>query len=158
MLEQILHFVVGGLSEIRVVPADGAEVRELERTDDLVHLAPQGRSIFDVFNPRFDRLTSADGVEREDTPERRLPDGRTFRRTYRIAKVRWVDQVSESELCYYVDGKRYAQAFEMRWYLRAELEHLLARAGYRVRAMYGDFARGPLVDGAPEQVVVAERD
>jgi SAM-dependent methyltransferase len=121
------------------------------------HLAPQGRLIFDVFNPHFDRLTSADGVEREDTPQRRLPDGRSFRRTYRIARVRWVDQVSEAELIYYVDGKRYVQAFEMRWYLPAELQHLLARAGFTVRLMYGDFARGPLVDGAPEQVVVAER-
>ena len=120
------------------------------------HLAPQGRFVFDVFNPRFEILVSADGTEREDTPATRLPDGRTFRRAYRIARVRWVDQVSESELIYYVDGKRYVQSFEMRWFLPAELQHLLARAGFRVRQAYGDFARGPLVDGAPEQVVVAE--
>jgi SAM-dependent methyltransferase len=120
------------------------------------HLAPQGRFVFDVFNPRFAILVSADGTEREDTPETRLPDGRVFRRSYRIARVRWVDQVSESELIYYVDGERYVQAFEMRWFLPAELQHLLARAGFRVRQVYGDFARGPLVDGAPEQVVVAE--
>ena len=120
------------------------------------HLAPQGRFVFDVFNPRFAILAGADGTEREDTPETRLPDGRVFRRSYRIARVRWVDQVSESELIYYVDGKRYVQAFEMRWFLPAELQHLLARAGFRVRQVYGDFARGPLVDGAPEQVVVAE--
>lgn len=119
------------------------------------HLAPQGRLIFDVFNPRFDLLVSADGVEREDTPEQRLADGRTLRRTYRIARVRWIDQVSEAELIYYVDGKRYVQAFEMRWYLAAELRNLLARAGFRVSAMHGDFARGPLVDGCPELVVVA---
>lgn len=121
------------------------------------HLAAQGRFIFDVFNPRFDVLTSAGGVEREDTPEQRLPDGRTLRRAYRVARVRWVDQVSEAELIYYVDGKRYVQAFELRWFLPAELQHLLARAGFRVRAVYGDFARGPLVDGAPEQILVAER-
>lgn len=120
------------------------------------HLAPQGRLVFDVFNPRFDMLVGADGVEREDTPEQRLPDGRTFRRTYRVARVRWIDQVSESELVYYVDGTRYVQAFEIRWYLAAELRNLLARAGFRVRALYGDFARGPLVDGCPELVVTAE--
>lgn len=120
------------------------------------HLARDGRFIFDVFNPRFDVLTSAGGAEREDTPDQRLPDGRTFRRAYRVARVRWVDQVSEAELIYYVDGERYVQAFELRWFLPAELQHLLARAGFRVRAVYGDFARGPLVDGAPEQVVVAE--
>jgi SAM-dependent methyltransferase len=122
------------------------------------HLAPGGRLIFDVFNPRFDVLVSADGVEREDTPEQRLADGRTFRRTYRIVRVRWIDQVSEAELVYYVDGKRYVHAFEMRWYLAAELRNLLERAGFRVREIYGDFARRPLVDGCPEIVVVAERD
>jgi hypothetical protein len=110
-----------------------------------------------VFNPRFEILVGVDGVEREDTPEQRLPDGRTLRRTYRIARVRWLDQVSESELIYYVDAKRYVQAFEMRWYLLAELEHLLARAGFRIRTAYGDFARGPLRDGCPELVIVAER-
>jgi len=48
--------------------------------------------------------------------------------------VRWIDQVSEAELVYYVDGKRYVQAFEMRWYLAAELRHLLAARGIsRVR-------------------------
>ena len=119
------------------------------------HLAPQGHFIFDVFNPRFDRLVGAGGVEVEDTPERRLPDGRTLRRAYRIARVRWLDQVSESELIYYVDGERYVQAFEMRWYLAAELRHLLARAGFQLLAMYGDFARGPVVDGCPDLVVVA---
>jgi len=119
------------------------------------HLAPGGRFIFDVFNPRFDKLVGADGVEREDTPEQRLPDGRTLRRTYRIVRVRWLDQVSEAELIYYVGGQRYVQAFEMRWYLAAELRHLLARAGFRAREIYGDFGRGPLVDGCPELVVVA---
>jgi len=121
------------------------------------HLAPGGRLVFDVFNPRFDMLVSAGGVEREDTPEQRLADGRTLRRSYRVARVRWVDQVSEAELIYYVDGKRYVQAFDMRWYLAAELRHLLARAGFRVREMYGDFARGPVVDGCPELIVVADR-
>ena len=120
------------------------------------HLAPTGRFIFDVFNPRFDALTSADGVEREDTPELQLPDGRTLRRGARVTRVRWVDQVSETELIYYVGGKRYIQAFEMRWYLAAELQHLLARAGFRVREMYGDFARGRLADRSPEIIVISE--
>jgi len=121
------------------------------------HLTPTGSLIFDVFNPRFDALTSADGVEREDTPELQLPDGRTLRRGARVTRVRWVDQVSETELIYYVGGKRYVQAFDMRWYLAAELQHLLARGGFRVREMYGDFARGPLVDGSPEIVLISER-
>lgn len=126
------------------------------------NLAPGGRFIFDVFNPDFAALARADGVEREDTPEQPLPDGRSFRRAARVERVRWVDQVSETELIYYVSARpgatpeRFVQAFEMRWYLRAELLHLLARTGFRVRELYGDFARAPLVDGSPEQVVCAE--
>lgn len=158
-------FNLGSGATYSLIIAPFRVVQHLTTVDDQLrflaavarHLAPRGRFIFDVFNPRFDLMTSADGVEHEDTPEHRLPDGRTLRRGWRIAKVQWVDQVSEAELIYYVDGKRYVQAFEMRWYLPAELQHLLARAGFTVRQMYGDFARGPLVDGAPEQVVIAEK-
>jgi SAM-dependent methyltransferase len=127
------------------------------------HLVSDGRFVFDVFNPSFAKLTSVDGREEEDTPELALPDGRTMRRTARVTRVRWVDQVSEIELIYYVaprrgaNPERFVQAFDMRWYLAAELEHLLARAGFRVREMYGDFGRGALVDGSPDIVTIAER-
>jgi SAM-dependent methyltransferase len=119
------------------------------------HLAPGGRLVFDVFNPNFGMIVGADGQEREEIPEQPLPDGRVFRRAFRIARVRWLDQVSEVELIYYVSGARHVQAFEMRWFLRAELEHLVARGGLRVQTMYGDFQRGPLVEGCAEQIVIA---
>ena len=127
------------------------------------HLAPEGRFVFDVFNPHFSALAAVDGIEREDTPEQRLPDGRSFRRTARVSRVRWVEQISEIELIYYVSptpgaqADRHVHAFDMRWYLRAELEHLLARAGFRVEAIYGDFARGALSDDSPELVVCARQ-
>ena len=127
------------------------------------HLEPGGRLVFDVFNPDFARLVGADGQEHDETGEIMLPDGRSFHRTYRIVRVHWSLQTSDSELIYYVTPRpgaavqRYVQAFPLRWYLRAELEHLVARAGFRLREIYGDFSGGPLVDGAPEQVVVAER-
>jgi SAM-dependent methyltransferase len=127
------------------------------------HLAPGGRLIFDVFNPNFAALLSADGIEREDTPETALPDGRTFRRAGRVARVRWIDQVSEIELIYYISSasgaqvERHVQSFDIRWFLRAELVHLLARGGFRVRSIYGDFDRSTLTDGSPDQIVCAER-
>jgi len=127
------------------------------------HLAPGGRLAFDVFNPNFSALVSADGIEREDTPETAMADGRSFRRAGRVSQVRWIDQVSEIELVYYVSSEpggkiqRYVQSFDMRWYLRSELVNLLARAGFIVRSIYGDFDRSPLTDNSPEQVVCAER-
>ncbi len=165
MLQQrdIRDFALGAKYALIIAPF--RVVQQLARIDDQLrflaavahHLAPTGRFVFDVFNPRFDALTSADGVEREDTPELRLADGRTLRRGARVTRVRWVDQVTETELIYYVGGKRYVQAFDMRWYLAAELQHLLARAGFKVRAMYGDFARSALVDASPDIVTIAER-
>ena len=92
-----------------------------------------------------------------------MPDGRSFRRTGRVVGVRWIDQVSEIELIYYISGKpsepveRHIQSFDMRWFLRAELVHLLARAGFRARSIYGDFDRSSLTDKSPEQIVCAER-
>ena len=126
------------------------------------HLAPKAKLVFDVFNPSFSVLAAADGLEHEDTPETPLPDGSSFRRTGAVKRIRWIDQVSEVELAYYVtsasgkETQRFVQAFDMRWYLRAELVHLLARAGYRVETMYGDFDRSPVTDSSKELIVVAE--
>lgn len=127
------------------------------------HLVAGGRFVFDVFNPSFPRLVAHDGAEHDDGPAVPLPDGRIFRRTYRVSRVRWVDQVSETELIYYVaPGKgqpfeRRVQAFDMRFFLRAELEHLLARTGFEITDMHGDFAGEPLTDDAPRIVVRARR-
>lgn len=128
------------------------------------HLERGGKLIFDVFNPNFAALVAADGVEREDTPPTRLPDGRVFRRTGRVKRVRRVDQVSEIELTYYIvrdggeDARLFVHSFDMRWYLRAELIHLVERGGFGVSAIYGDFDRSPLTDDSPEIIIVAERD
>jgi SAM-dependent methyltransferase len=126
------------------------------------HLGPDGRFVFDVFNPSLTALTSDRSVEHEDTPPIPLTDGRTLSRSFRVPRVRWIEQVIEAELIYYVtetDGvtHRHVQAFDMRWFHRAELEHLLVRAGFTVDVVYGDFSRGPLTDAAPDLVVVCHR-
>ena len=127
------------------------------------HLEPGGRLAFDVFspNPRY-LVDDSRAKEREDTPETPLPDGRSFRRTGRVTKVHIVDQYSEVELIYYVrnaDGttRRLVHAFLMRWFWRYELEHLLARGGFRVVSIYGSLDRTPLTDDSPEMIVIAER-
>jgi SAM-dependent methyltransferase len=127
------------------------------------HLVPSGRLVFDVFNPSFPRLVTVDGSEHEDTPETPLPDGRVFRRSARITSVRFIEQVNEVELIYYVGlakgvmPDRYVHGFAMRWYLRTELVHLLARAGFLVDSIRGDFDGDDLAEGSPEMVVTATR-
>jgi SAM-dependent methyltransferase len=126
------------------------------------HLEPGGRLVFDVFNPNMRYMIEDRTTEREDTPEVQLPDGRSFRRNGRVAAAHIVDQYNEIELIYYVreaDGseRRIVHAFLMRWFWRHEVEHLLARCGFRVRAVFGDFNRSPLTDASPEMIFMAER-
>jgi SAM-dependent methyltransferase len=127
------------------------------------HLQRGGRLVFDVFNPDIRLLAdSTRSEEREDTPETPLPDGRTLRRTGRVIAVHSVEQYSDVELIYYVqhpDGRaeRLVQSFPMRWYMKSELIHLLARVGFRVTGIWGDFDRSPLSDGSPEMIFIAER-
>jgi len=125
-------------------------------------LGPRGRLIFDVFNPKIQRLIEDRTAEQEDTAEVALPDNRSFRRTGRVAAVHIDDQYSEVELIYYVRGadgstQRLVHGFLMRWYWRYELEHLLARCNFRVKAVFGDFNRSPLTDESPEMIFITER-
>ena len=46
--------------------------------------------------------------------------------------------------------------FQMRWFHRFELEHLMARAGFDDVRIYGDFDRSPVGRDSPAFVVVAE--
>jgi SAM-dependent methyltransferase len=101
------------------------------------HLEPGGRLIFDVFNPSLRALVEDRSDEREDTPEVQLPDNRSFRRAARVAAVHVVEQYSEIEIIYYVRGadgseQRLVHGFLMRWFWQHEVEHLLARCGFRV--------------------------
>jgi SAM-dependent methyltransferase len=128
------------------------------------HLAPGGQFVFDVFNPHFAMFVRDRSAEAEDTPAFMLPDGRTLRRTARIPRVNYVDQLSETELIYYItaagqaEPQRYVQRFDMKWYLRAELVHLLARAGLTVRDVRGDFDASPLTDQSNEQIFFAVKN
>ena len=126
------------------------------------HLDPGGRLLFDVFNPHFAAMTRDRSAEVEDTPEFALGDGRYLRRASRVPRVHWAEQLSDVELIYYVrsgsDVERVVHAFPMRWYGAPELQHLLARSGYRVEGIYGDFDGGALRDDSPEIVVAAVRD
>lgn len=120
---------------------------------------PGGRFVLDVFNPAYPMMISDRSAEVEDVAERPIGDGRFVRRTVRVTKVHWAEQVSDVELIYYVrtgeHTERVVQAFPMRFYTPAELEHLVARAGFQLEAMYGGFDRQPLVDESPEIVVTA---
>ncbi|MGH9804571.1 MAG: methyltransferase domain-containing protein [Candidatus Acidiferrales bacterium] len=125
------------------------------------HLPRGGRLVFDIFQPNLAMLHDpAFTEEREEFPEIKLPDGRRFRRASRVAAFRRAEQINEVEIITYVrhpDGRqeRLASAFPIRYFFRYEVEHLLARAGFRLQALFGDFDRSPLRADSPEMIVVA---
>jgi ubiquinone/menaquinone biosynthesis C-methylase UbiE len=50
---------------------------------------------------------------------------------------------------------RRTMRFTMRWYYRYEIEHLLARAGFTLRAIYGSYDLDEYITGSPRLITVA---
>lgn len=147
--------------------------QHLESVDDQLaclacvreHLTPQGRLILDLFNPNLAMLVSENALtEGGSEPEFTMPDGRRVQRRHRLVRRDPVRQLNQVELFYYVthrDGRqeRLVHAFPMRYLFRYEAEHLLARAGFRVTDVYGDYDRTPFEahPSAPELILLAQR-
>jgi hypothetical protein len=87
-----------------------------------------------------------------------MPDGRRVVRRFRNARRDWLVQVQDVELIYYVthpDGRqeRLVHAFPMRYLFRYEAEHLLARCGFRIEALYADYDRRPYGTTYPGELI-----
>jgi len=127
------------------------------------HLAPSGWLILDMFQVNPAALDNPEWMrEREDTPETKLPDGRSFRRTARIAAFHRAEQVNDVEFAVYVTHpggrtERHSQTFPMRYFFPKEVEHLLARTGFRAVNIFGDFNRSPLANDSAEMLTIAEK-
>lgn len=127
------------------------------------HLAPGGRVVLDMFqvNPAATYDVSWQ-QEREDTPEITLPDGRRFRRTHRVVAFHRARQCNEIEFIHYFahsDGRTERQTTTglIRYFYPLEVEHLLARCGFRVAAVYGNYDRSPFSDDSPEMIFVGAK-
>lgn len=127
------------------------------------HLEPGGRLALDLFNPSLPALTDDSRFsEQPPEPEVQLPDGRRFYRTWRTADRNWFTQVQQVEMYYYVtypDGhqERGVHAFPMRWLYRWEAEHLLARCGFEVEHLYGDYDKREYGSKYPGELIFVAR-
>ena len=127
------------------------------------HLTSDGLLAFDVYNPSIPHLAEADyQSERADAGEVLLADGRRVQARSRIAWRDYFAQTQQVELIYYVthcDGRqeRVVHSFPMRYLFRYEVEHLLARCGFDVLAVYGDYDRSPYGKEYPGELVVVAR-
>jgi SAM-dependent methyltransferase len=126
------------------------------------HLAPGGQLILDLFQTDPRRMHDpAFFKERAIPGEAALPDGRRLRLAERAVALHRAIQSNDVELIFYVthpDGRveRIVNAFRVRYFFRYEVEHLLARAGYRVVELFGNFDRTPLRDDSLEMIFVAQ--
>jgi hypothetical protein len=139
------------------------EVKEQMACLDCVrkHLMPGGRLILDVFQTDAERMH--DPVHMRETPivEYKTSDGRKVGITERVAAFHRAEQINDVEMIFSIEhprGKkeRLVFAWPLRYFFRYEVEHLLARCGYRVKALYGNFDRTPLEDTSPEMIYVAQ--
>jgi SAM-dependent methyltransferase len=127
------------------------------------HLAPGGRLILDVFQTDARRIHDPAFLkETPPLPEINLPDGRKLVQTERTVAFHRAEQRNDVELIHYIkhpDGRqeRLVFAFTLRYFFRFEVEHLLARTGFRVAELCGDFDRSALRDDSPEMLFVAEK-
>jgi SAM-dependent methyltransferase len=121
----------------------------------------RGKLVLDVFQTDAERMHDAECQKEAVVSEYATPDGRKVRIAERIEAFHRAQQRNDVEMIFYVKdagGKeeRLVFAWPLRYFFRYEVEHLLARCGFRVTAEYGDFDRSPLADTSPEMIFVAE--
>jgi len=127
------------------------------------HLTDDGLLVFDIFHPSLPRLTDTKYLMEMDVePEMELPDGRIIRRTNRTAGFHPVEQYNDIELIHYIrypDGRqeRRVHAFPMRYFFRAEMEHLLALCGFEIVNFFGNFDKTPFTADSPEMIFIAKK-
>jgi SAM-dependent methyltransferase len=124
------------------------------------HLAVNGRLILDFFQTDADRMHDAKFLNESPLAEYDLPGGRHVSMSERVAAFHRGLQRNDVEMIFRVrhaDGKeeRLVMAWTLRYFFRYEVEHLLARCGFRLEAVYGDFDSSPLEDESPEMIFVA---
>ncbi len=122
-------------------------------------MRPTGTLVIDVFNPDVRALPDYHGDVMLDKTFI-LPDGRTVQKfvaqwadvAQQLINVVFMYDIIESNQ----QVHRQNAAFAMRWLWRYEIEHLLARAGFRVEAIYGDYDLNPY-ESTSEQIIVVAR-
>lgn len=125
------------------------------------HLVPNGLLYLDLFNPDLALLLDMDGrlyldrvMTHPDTGRRvmrfRSQEVDLGRQTISVTYM--VDELGE-------DGhvRRILFPFQVRYLFRTELEHLLARAGYTLEAVYGSYDLDDWHGGSPKMLTIARR-
>lgn len=127
------------------------------------HLAPGGLLAINIFNPDIVAIGQWLTTKKGSLQRRgEAASGRSAvaweTRTYRPASQEVESTLLDEELS--DEGaviSRVYRDLKLRYTFRFEMEHLLARAGFEVEALYGDHCGGPFEDTSPEMVWLARR-
>jgi ubiquinone/menaquinone biosynthesis C-methylase UbiE len=124
------------------------------------HLEPNGRLIVDFFQTDPERMHDAMFQRETLLTEYDLPGGRHVLLSERVAAFHRAMQRNDVGMIFHVthaDGRqeRLVMAWTLRYFFRYEVEHLLARCGFQLEAVYGDFDGSSLADDSPEMIFVA---
>ena len=129
------------------------------------HLRPDGRFVFNAFNPNLQYIADAirvSGVWKQ-VNERALDDGALILRRYvqltplpgrQQHDLRW-----KFEICDRAGRVQevHIEEMQLRWIYRWEAEYLLELSGLEIEAAYGAFDKRPLDEKAGELIYVCRR-
>ncbi len=123
------------------------------------HLQPGGRFIFDLYVPSARII--ADGMREQVDFDGEYAPGRRLRRTV-SARADIVSQMTHGRMTFTWDEEggesRGEWEFDLRFFFRYEIEHLVARSRLALETIHGDFEEGPLTEISQEFVVVCRRE
>jgi SAM-dependent methyltransferase len=136
-------------------------VDDQRRLLDAVHgvLRPGGRLIFDVYVPNLKLLL--EGLPETRDFEGEHAPGLKLRRFVASSRADLSEQTNHVRMSFAwdePDGEHRGDwEFDMRFFFRFELEHLVARSKLELEAIYGDFDEGPLSADSREYIVVCRK-
>jgi SAM-dependent methyltransferase len=119
------------------------------------HLAPSGRFVLDIFNPKIEILLR-DASRRYPVAEYEDPDGRgtvtitennVYDRAAQVNRIKWYYTVGN-------DPREFVRELNMRIYYPQELDNLLRSSGFTLEHKFGDCDKQPFSSGSPRQIVV----
>lgn len=123
-------------------------------------LDPGGIFIFDVYVPNLKLLL--EGLPETCDFDGEHSPGRRLRRLVSAVPADLARQTSRVRMQFEWDddgGKQRDEwTFDMRYFFRFELEHLMERSRLQLEALHGDFEEGPLTPESADYVIVARRD
>lgn len=122
------------------------------------HLQPEGQFIFDLYVPDLSLLL--EGMEEYKDFEGEYDQGKRVKRyiSSHSDLIRQTTHVTMT-LCWEEDGKELSDCweFDMRYFFRFEIEHLIARSSLELVTMYGDYQGNTLSKDARDFVVVCTK-